>query len=306
MTHRASTATAPPRERRRPDPFTYISLLTANLIWGAAYLVIAVALTSFTPMTLTALRLALSTVCLWLYARWTGEALAPPRADLLVLLGLGFLLNTLFQLSLNGAMLFTTPARAALAMASMPIFAAVAGRLFLGEPLSARRTGAILMAFVGVAVIIASGRGLGAARNAVLGDLLALGTAVVWALGSVLSKPFLHRYSPVKFSVLTLAAGAVSAIPIVAVDLARVSWGAVTGASWLAVIYLSVLSMSVAWTLWNRAIARIDVSQVAIFSNLTPVATLVLSALLFGEPITPPLLAGGALVLAGAYLTQRS
>ena len=64
--------------------------------------------------------------------------------------------------------------------------------------------------------------------------------------------------------------------------------------------------MGVAQILWNRAIARIEVSQVAIFGNLTPVATLVLSAFLFGEPITLPLLAGGALVVAGAYLTQRT
>jgi drug/metabolite transporter (DMT)-like permease len=90
------------------------------------------------------------------------------------------------------------------------------------------------------------------------------------------------------------------------VDLFRASWGAITAASWLALVYLSVFGMAVAMILWNRAIARVEVGQVAIFSNLTPVATLVLSALLLGEPITLPLLAGGALVVGGAYLTQRT
>lgn len=306
MTRGAVPAPAPCEGHRAADPLTYTFLLAANLIWGASYLVITVALVSFTPMALTALRLALSTGCLWLYARWRGESLAVRPGDALPLLGIGFLLNTVFQVCLNASLLFTTPAHASLGVSTMPIFTAVAARLVLRERLTARRAAAILMAFAGVALVIAAGRGLAGARNAVLGDVLALATAAVWALGSVLSKPFLLRYTPLKFTTLTLVGGAVSGIPFGAVDLLQASWGAITGASWLALIYLSVFGMAVAMILWNRAIARIEVSQVAIFSNLTPVVTLALSALLFGEPLTPPLLAGGALVVAGAYLTQRT
>jgi drug/metabolite transporter (DMT)-like permease len=116
----------------------------------------------------------------------------------------------------------------------------------------------------------------------------------------------LRRYSPLQFTILTLAGGAVSGVPLGIVDLLSMSWGRTSPASWLALLYLSVLGMCVAMFIWNRAIARIEVSRVAIFSNLTPVATLVLSALLFGERLTPALLAGGALVVAGAYLTQRT
>jgi drug/metabolite transporter (DMT)-like permease len=306
MIHPTGPVSASFMGRRAADPLTYVLLVTANLIWGAAYLVITVALESFTPLALTTLRLILSTACLWLYARWSGETLAVPRRDVLPLLGIGFLLNTAFQICLNASLVFTTPAHASLGVSAMPIFAAVSARVLLRERLTARRTAAILMAFVGVALVIASGRGLAGGRDPVLGDLLALGTAASWALGSVLSKPFLLRYTPLKFTALTLVGGALSAIPWGAADLLRASWGAITAASWLALVYLSVFGMAVAMILWNRAIARIEVGQVAIFSNLTPVATLALSALLLGEPITLPLLAGGALVVGGAYLTQRT
>ena len=295
-----------PRLSRAADPLTYAYLISANLIWGGAYLVIAVALRSFTPLALTALRLVVSTGALWLYARWRGERLAVAPGDLLPLLGLGFLLNTLFQVCLNGALAYTTPAHAALAVATMPILATLAARVLLGERVTARRAGAILMAFAGVTLVIASGRGLADARKAVLGDLLGLGTAAAWALGSVWSKPFLRRYSPLRFTILTLAGGAISGIPLGIVDLLNLSWESIPMASWLALLYLSLLGMCVAMFIWNRAIARVEVSRVAIFSNLTPVATLGLSALLFGERLTPALLAGGALVVAGAYLTQRT
>jgi drug/metabolite transporter (DMT)-like permease len=100
----------------------------------------------FTPLALTALRLAVSAASVWAYA-------------------------------LNASLAFTTPAHASPGVSTMPIFAAVAARLVLRERLSARRLGAILLAFVGAALVIASGRGVAVARNAVLGDLLALATA---------------------------------------------------------------------------------------------------------------------------------
>ena len=291
---------------RLADPITYLCLITVNLIWGAAYLVIAVALRSFTPLALTGVRLALSTVFLWLYARWSGERIAVARGDHLALFGLGFLLNTVFQVCLNAALNHTTPSHASLGVATMPIFTALFAWWFVGERLSPARLGAILMAFVGVVIIIVGGQGLGDARGTFLGDVLALGTAVTWALGSVLSKPFLRRYSPCVFSVLTLAAGTVTAVPFVARDLVKTAWGAVTPGGWLALLYLAAFSMAAAWVLWNRGISRVDVAQAAIFSNLSPVVTLLLSAILFGEALTLPLVTGGALVIAGAYLTQRT
>ncbi|HYB72838.1 MAG TPA: DMT family transporter, partial [Candidatus Sulfotelmatobacter sp.] len=265
-----------------------------------------IALRAFTPLALTGLRVALSTACMWPVVRWTGETMAVPRRDVLPLLGMGFLLNTAFHVGLNASLVFTTPAHASLAVGTMPIFAAVAARLLLGERLTRRRLAAILLAFAGVALVIAAGRGLAQAPHAALGDLLALGAAASWALGSVFSKPFLLRYSPLKFTALTMAAGAATGIPCGSAALLRLAWAAVPWTGWLALAYLAVLSMAVANFLWNRAVARTDVAQVAIFSNLIPVAALVLSALLYGEPVTPPLVAGGALVVAGAYLTQRT
>lgn len=301
---------AAPRDRAkappRADAITYLCILGVVLIWASSYPVIAAAVASFSPLALTALRLALSTSLLWLYALFAGERIRIARGDLFPLLGLGFLLNTLFQIGLNASLLFTTQGRASLSIGTMPIFAALVARLVLGERLTARRAMAIAMAFAGVSLVIASGPGLAGTPNAVLGDLLAIGAAAAWAVGSVLAKPFLSRYSPLRFSVLTLAAGAVTGIPVGAAALAAIPWRSIPMTAWLALLYLSMFSMAVAWVLWHRAIARLDVSQVAIFSNMTPVVTLCLSALLSGERLTLPLLAGAALVVAGAYLTQRT
>lgn len=298
---------APPSWPRAGDPLAYMCLVGAVLTWGGSHLAIRVALDSFTPLALSVVRLVLSSVCLGLYARWAGETLAVPRRDLLPLLGLGFLTFTVFQVLMNFAQVLTTPAHASLMVGTMPIFAALAARLILHERITPRRAMAIVMAFVGVSIVIlGSAHESAAAGDVVLGDLLALVTAIAWALASVLSKAFLARYSTAKYSALTVFGGLLSAIPIGAADAMRISWGAVSGTGWLVLLYLSLCSTAMASAMWNRGISGVEVSRAAIFGNLIPVATLVLSVLLLGERITASLLSGGALVVAGAYLTQRT
>lgn len=299
----------PPSPGRDPagEAAAYACLVGAVLIWGASHLAIRVALESLAPLRLTTLRLAFSAAFLALWARGAGERLAVPRKDLLPLLGLGTMSFTAFQLLINTAQIFTTPAHASLMVGTMPIFAALAARLLLRERVTLARAGAILMTFVGVAIIILGPEaGLAGARNPALGDLLALGTAVTWALASTLSKPYLRRYSSLKFSAVTLGAAALTFLPFGTASVARLDWAAVSGRSWLALAFLSFLSTATANSLWNRGIAGVEVSRAAIFGNLIPVATLILSALLLGERLTLPLLAGGALVVAGTYLTQRT
>jgi hypothetical protein len=56
----------------------------------------------------------------------------------------------------------------------------------------------------------------------------------------------------------------------------------------------------------NLAMRRLDASQVANFSNISPVLTVVWGAWLFGEAVTASLVVGGTLTLAGVFWTARS
>jgi drug/metabolite transporter (DMT)-like permease len=56
----------------------------------------------------------------------------------------------------------------------------------------------------------------------------------------------------------------------------------------------------------NLAVRPLDASQVANFSNISPILTVTWGAWLFGEAMTPSLIVGGALTLAGVVWTGRS
>jgi drug/metabolite transporter (DMT)-like permease len=70
-------------------------------------------------------------------------------------------------------------------------------------------------------------------------------------------------------------------------------------------MYMAVFSSIVAHVIYYWALSHLPASRVASFSYLQPLVATVLAVPALGEPVTPPVVAGGALVLAGVWLTER-
>lgn len=72
--------------------------------------------------------------------------------------------------------------------------------------------------------------------------------------------------------------------------------------TWTAMLFLVVFGSVAVFWLYLFILARWTASAVSIEFLLIPIATVVYSAILTGEAITPALLVGGAVILAGVYL----
>ena len=57
------------------------------------------------------------------------------------------------------------------------------------------------------------------------------------------------------------------------------------------------------YLVWNWALTRTGASRAAIFITVQPIGGVVLGAALLHEPLTAYTLAGGALIVAGLWLT---
>jgi drug/metabolite transporter (DMT)-like permease len=79
----------------------------------------------------------------------------------------------------------------------------------------------------------------------------------------------------------------------------------VTPTAWIALAVLTLFITPVNLACQNLAMRRLDASQVANFSNISPVLSVAWGAWLFGEPITASLVVGGTITLAGVYWTGR-
>jgi hypothetical protein len=186
------TSVAPTRSRAITS--NDLLMLGVTIIWGINFSVLKVALQYFSPLAFNALRFSLATLIMLLALRWQRESIAVSRSDLLAVVGLGLLGHTLYQLVFINGLARTTPANASLLMATAPIFVVLYGRILGIERTNRLVWGGICVSFAGILLLVLGGGGqVRLGGSTILGDLLVLGAAMLWAAYTTGSKPLLAR-----------------------------------------------------------------------------------------------------------------
>jgi drug/metabolite transporter (DMT)-like permease len=171
--------------------------------------------------------------------------------------------------------------------------------------LTPRKTIGVLIAMLGVAVALLSGL-VFAPPGAWRGDLLMVGAALCMALYNVWSKPFIRRSSPIPFTTMGMAVGALC---LIAVSWLRGSFAPVAafGApQWLAVGYLGVFGSAITFYLWAFALGRTTPTRVAISVTVNPITASLVGAVLLGEAIRWNLVVGLVAVFVGIWIATTT
>ena len=291
---------------------TDLMMLGTVMIWGVNFVAVKLVLREFSPLAFTGLRFASATLVMWLFlwqrtrASGSGESLAVARRDWPLIIGLGLLGHTLYQLLFVHGMTLTTAANSSLLLATSPIWVAVLSYLLHIERISRVTWYGILLSFCGIIVLIMGGGGhVDLGGTTTRGDLLLLACAIVWAVHTTASKPLLARYSPLK---LTSWAMLVGTIPLAIISIPAVrqqDWAAITPVGWIAFLFSTLLSVVVGYLVWYTSVQRVGNARTAVYSNLTPVFAIIFAWIILDSTLMPLQLVGGAVVLAGLILTRR-
>jgi drug/metabolite transporter (DMT)-like permease len=146
---------AAPTQPPRGVP-VWIGMLVLYLVWGSTYLAISIAVETIPPFLMAAVRFTMAGLILltWSVAR-EGRAFVPPtrrewRDSAIVgalLLGGGMGMVAFGEQTIPSGI-------AALLIATMPVWVAILGRIFLGERLPRVAIFGIVLGFAGVAILV--------------------------------------------------------------------------------------------------------------------------------------------------------
>jgi drug/metabolite transporter (DMT)-like permease len=253
------------------------------------------------PLTIGALRFGIGFVFLLPVAVLQGAATWPSRRDWLGVGGLGLLFFGLFPILFNASLAFTTAARGALALSTLPLLTMVVAAALRVEPLTLRKMTGVLIAMLGVAIALLSGLA-SAPPGAWHGDLLMVGAALCMALYNVWSRPFILRSGPLPFTTLGMGVGALSLIIVSWMRSGFASVAAFGAPQWLAIVYLGFFGAAVTFFLWAFALERTTPTRVAISVTVNPITASLVGEVLLGEPIRWNLIVGLATVFAGIWI----
>jgi drug/metabolite transporter (DMT)-like permease len=154
-------------------------------------------------------------------------------------------------------------------------------------------------------VLVVAARGAGFGETTLAGDFLTLGAVICWAgytLGLRLVPP---EVSPLRVTMITTVAGAPGLVLAGIPEMVGMDWSAVGWQGWAAMAYATILSLGVAYLIWNRSVQVVGPSRTVIYMCLTPLIAVVAAAVLLGERPRPLQAVGAALILGGVVLTMR-
>jgi drug/metabolite transporter (DMT)-like permease len=288
---------------RGTTTMVYGILMVQTLMASATHIVAKAVVGVIDPMSLTLTRSVISALAmvgmLFLRGRWTPIA----RGDYRLIFWLSLLAIPVNQFCFLFGMRYTVPSNAALLYAATPILVLLISRVLLGERLSGRKIGGVVLALIGVVIVIFE-RGFTASMHYVYGNMIIVIAVMAWGLYTVLGKKLIVTYGAIQASAMTIIMGTILFIPAGIVPTLHFPFEILTMSNWLEILYLGIVTSVFAYYLWYYALSRIEVGKVAIFTNLQPVMTALLAVILLGQTITIPFIVGGLIAMCGVVIVQ--
>lgn len=276
-----------------------VELVALGAIWGASFLFMRVAAPSFGPLPLIAVRVSIAAlVLLPLLLRDGGLQRARKVAGPLILVGAA---STAVPFTLFAYAALSLPAGLSSVLnASVPLFGAVVGFIWLHQQPTRQRILGLVVGFAGVLVLAGPRLTSAADWKAVLAALTA---TVLYAIGAHLTQRTLAGVPPV-----VVAGGSMLASAAMLVPLALITWPATApgSAAWGYATILGVACTGLAFLIYFRLLARAGPPTAMAVTYLIPVFGVTWGALLLDERLPASALAGAALVLAGVGLATWS
>lgn len=293
------------------DPSQRIRLLVAffliYFIWGSTYLAIRYAVETLPPFLMAGTRFFTAGLLMYGFLRLRGAA--NPSGMQWLQLGI---VGVFMFLCGNGFVVwaeqYITSGLAALLVALLPLWLMLFDWLWAQGPRPTRSAlCGIALGIAGTVLLLDPGS-IAGSDIYLPGALMVLLASLCWAFGSIYSKKFRHPPS-IFMSAACQMLGGGAALLLTALALgetADFTWQAVSGVSLGAFLYLMVFGSMVAISAYVWLLQNASAASISTYAFVNPAVAIFLGWLVAGETLTPHILGGAGIILAGVVLVIRA
>ncbi|MDO1527290.1 DMT family transporter [Fulvimonas sp. R45] len=279
----------------------YLCLAGAMVTVGSTVVASKVIGAGLPPFTATVLRFVLALPVFVLLMRATSTPWPrPDRHDALLLCLQAVCGSVGYTACLIAGTRLAPAAEAGIVIGTLPAVAALTAAVLLRERLARRTLATVALATGGVLVVALAGGGTGGAHS-LRGDALVLAAVLCESLFILLNKRLHVPLPPLALSTAMAALGLLGALPPALLETARQPPHFPVSAL-LGVTYYALVPTVAGFWLWYAGAARVSGAEASLFTAIAPAAGVLLSALVLGERVGLPMLAGLGLVIAAVML----
>lgn len=283
-----------------------ISLLFVMLIWGANYPLAKYALGGMNTFVFNAIRFAVAAIVLLLFFLLRSEWKPVQKGDWGKLIRAGFVGNVIYQMAFIIGLSLTTAGNSAVLLSTSPLWTVFLNARMHKEKIRPLTWAGMAISLLGIILIIAgSGKKIALGGNELIGDIIILCAAILWALNTNLQKPLLVHYSPAQLSLVMIAIGSLGLSVVALPAVVTFDWAALDWTYYVAAIASGAFSIGIANLVWSRGVKRLGPSRTSNFNNLVPVIALMISYFTLHEQLLPIQFVGAGITVIGIWIARR-
>ena len=271
-----------------------IGLFIVAIIWGSGFVMSSIALESFSPIHILALRFTTAFVAMLIL--FSKQFKYITKATLIKGGMLGIILYLAFFFQTVG-LVYTTPSKNAFLTAFNVVLVPLIGVVFLRKKMSGMTIIGSIFAIIGIAIM-----SLNDFNSVNIGDVLTLVCAVFFALQIIYTSAYVAGENPFALNTIQMGAAALIAIVVAVIQGETMDFSNTSGN--LSILYLGIFSTMLSFLLQTGSQQYTQETETAIILSTESVFGMLFSAILLKELISARMYIGAALIMVGVILVQ--
>jgi len=279
----------------------YVLIVLASVLWGTMGVLAKLAYEfGISAPTLIALRHVFSFGALWLaLLLFDRSSMKIQKTDVLLFLVFGVFATAFQRVAFFYAVDLTTATMAALLFYTYPVFVTVAASFLLNEKISYGIVSAIVLTFLGVALVVRA-YDMSALRVSFVGIVFGLLSSVLFVVYVFVAKRLRREYANWTLTLFGDGISALLLLPIVFVSFPKIVTFPLQ--LWMLILVIAWGPSLLAYLLYSYSLKFVGASKGSILGVMEPLAAAVLSTVLLGESFEAWQIVGIALALMGVVL----
>ena len=280
-------------------------MLLVVLCWAANFVIVKAAIGQVPALVFTGLRYIVATATVLAILRWREGTIRMPLPDIAKAAALGVLGFAVYQACWTLGLTQITAGDSALLIAATPVIVALISVPLGTDTLTPSKIVGIFVSFLGVGLVVTAGAdGALSLGSSIVGDLITLAAAVVWAFYTSLAARLMRRMSPLQLTGWSVAGGCALLVPAAIWQAAVSPPFMIDLAVVAAIIYSGTLAAGVANILISRGVLVLGPTRVTVLQYGVPALAVVFGAIFLGEAVWPGQILGGIVIILGVVITR--
>ena len=277
-------------------------------VWGTTFVwTKLLIINGLSPAQIFTLRFIIAYVLLTGFSMWRGRHkwLSDNWRDELTMMALGLTGGSMYFLTENESLRFTTATNTSLIVCSCPLFAMLIIALFYrSERFSARQVWGSIVALAGMAAVVLNGHFV--LHLSPLGDTLAFSACLCWALYTLLMKPVMGRYPAMFITRKVFFYGILTILPYYIFVPDMPSWDVLMRPEVaLNLLFLGSVASMLCYLTWSWCMKGLGAVVCTNWVYVNPITTIIAAWLILDEQITVYFLIGSILIIMGMYVSSK-